>query len=821
MRNLLLSIGILFNLGSVGNASEKIDSYSDDDKPGTIRGVIIEESTGQAMEYANVAIYNQLDSSLVTGGITDNNGEFQIKGMQMGEYYLEAQFIGFEKSKVDDIVLDKSKPIFNSGKIKLSPSAIALGSVNVVADKAAIEYKLDKKVINVSQVINAAGGTAVDVLENTPSVQVDVEGNVTLRGSGSFTVLIDGRPSVLSGTDALRQIPAAALENIEIITNPSAKYEPDGAAGIINLVMKKNSMNGLSGIVNASAGTGDKYRGDFTLNYRTEKFNFFIGADWRDETNYGKMVSERELYLGDTTRFINVDGDRNFNRGGQNFKGGLDYYLSEKTTFTLSGEAGNSKNNRSGDELTEEFTVPQSTDIFSLNQELSFSENDFYSGTVNFQHKFNNDGHKIEAMAFYSERNGMDSDEENELLTDQNYNPTGGYLARIQTTEAEDEKEIRFKADYTLPISKVSKFEAGLQSRIERETEDISFKQYDSESGSYLASDFFSSTTNMKRDIHALYSTYSNKISGIEFMAGLRGELTNREIKSSSDDSEITLNRFDLFPTLHLSYDIGEKNELMASYSRRINRPNGRDLDPVPAYYNRYTVRIGNPGLDPEYTDSYDLGYMLKFGRSYLSLEAFRRITNNKIERLENLGDDDIIYLTPENIGKDYSTGLELMGNVEFTKWLTLNASVSPYFYKIEGEVNGELIDTKSNNWSGRMNASIKFSDVSRLQIQGFYRGPSASAQGETKSMFYSNIAYRQDLLKKKLTATLSIQDPFKTANFARESSGTDFKSYFKWEREPRVVMLTLSYKINNFKSNERGGDSGGGGGNMDMSGEM
>jgi outer membrane receptor protein involved in Fe transport len=821
MQNLLVTISLIFYIVAIGSYAGKADDFSDDEKPGTIKGVIIEETTGQALEYANVAIYKQSDSLLITGGITNEKGEFEIKGMQMGEYYLEAQFIGFEKSKIDDIVLAKENPSFNTGKIKLHPSAVALGSVNVVADKAAIEYKLDKKVINVSQVINAAGGTAVDVLENTPSVQVDVEGNVTLRGSGSFTVLIDGRPSVLSGTDALRQIPAAALENIEIITNPSAKYEPDGAAGIINLVMKKNSMNGLSGIVNASLGTGDKYRGDFTLNYRTEKFNYFIGADWRDETNYGRMISDRELYLGDTTRFITVEGDRDFNRGGQNFKGGIEYFLSDETTFTVSGEAGTSKNNRSGDEFTKEYTIPRSTDIFSLNKEQAVSENDFYSATANFQHKFNADGHKIEAMAFYSERSGVDSDEENEMLTDQNYKPLGEYIARIQTTEAEDENEFRLKADYTLPISKASKLEAGLLSRVERETEDISFKQFDPESGDFITSDFFSNTTKMKRGIHALYSTYSNKIGGVEFMAGLRGELTDREIISSRNDSSITLNRFDLFPTLHLSYDIGDKNEIMASYSRRINRPSGRDLDPVPAYYNRYTVRLGNPGLDPEYTDSYDLGYMFKFGRSYLSLEAFRRITNNKIERLENLGNDGVIYLTPDNIGKDYSTGLELMGNVEFTKWLTVNASISPYFYRIEGELNGQPIDRTSNNWSGRMNTTFKFSDVSRLQIQGFYRGPSASAQGETKSMFYSNLAFRQDLLKKKLTATISLQDPFNTANFARESSGTDFKSYFKWEREPRVVMLTLSYKINNFKSNERGGDPGGGGGNMDMGGEM
>ncbi len=258
MKNLLQTILILFNLIYFSSIAGSHPVYSDDNKRGAIKGVIIDQANGQAMEYANIAVYNKFDSTLVTGGITGNKGEFEIKGVPLGEYYLEAHFIGFEKSKISVIILDKESPLFNSGNIKLSPSAIEIGSVEVVADKAAIEYKLDKKVINVSQVINAAGGTAINVLENTPSVQVDIEGNVTLRGSGNFTVLIDGRPSVLSGSDALRQIPASVLENIEIITNPSAKYEPDGSAGIINLITKKNSMNGLSGIVNGTIGARDK-----------------------------------------------------------------------------------------------------------------------------------------------------------------------------------------------------------------------------------------------------------------------------------------------------------------------------------------------------------------------------------------------------------------------------------------------------------------------------------------------------------------------------------------------------------------------------------
>jgi outer membrane receptor protein involved in Fe transport len=770
------------------------------------------------MEYANIAIYNLVDSSLVTGGITNGKGEFEIRGISFGDYYLEAKFIGFDKSAIKEINISRENPTFNSGNIVLKPSTLKIGSIDVVADKAAVEYKLDKKVVNVSQVYSAAGGSAANVLENTPSVQVDIEGNVTLRGSGSFTVLIDGRPSVLSGSDALRQIPASALDNIEIITNPSAKYEPDGSAGIINLITKKNSLNGFSGIINGSIGTRDKYRGDFLLNYRTEKFNYFLGADWRDETNYGSMSSSRETYLGDTTRYLTIGGDRNYIRGGQNFKGGFDFFLSDKTTFTLSGEVGKSKNNRSGEELIHEYTIPQTTDIYSVNNETSFRENDFYSGTFNLQHKFKEEGHKIEANIFYSGETGIDGDEENEMLTDENYNPSGTYLARVQSSEEEDEKELRIKADYTLPISDVSKLEAGYQGRMEREKESTSFQEYDPVSGTWITSDFFSSAIDFRNDIYAVYATYSNKLGGLEFMGGLRGELTDREIKSSANDSVAALKLYDLFPTLHLSYDIGDKNEIMASYSRRINRPGGWDLNVVPTYFNRYTIREGNPELEPEYTDSYDLGYMLKFGRSYLSLEAFSRITKNKIERVERLGDDGILYLKSENLGKDYSTGLELMGNVEFAKWLTVNASISGFNYRLEGEIDGEAFDRESTNWSGRMNTTIKFSDNSRMQIQGFYRGPSVSAQGESKASFYTTLAMKQDFMKKKLTATLSLQDLFGTANFQRESVTSSFKNRFEMKREPRVVMLTLSYKINNFKSDERGNGSGGGG-NMDMGG--
>ena len=814
--NLILTILVFYHLAF--SKPDIITNDVDDDKRGKIIGFVIDESTKQPMEYANIAIYTIEDSTLVTGGITNENGQFEITGMGFGDYYLEANFIGFEKSSVTNIVLDRKNNILELGTIDLSPSAVALAEVNVVADKAAVEYKLDKKVVNVSQVISAVGGTAVDVLENTPSVQVDIEGNVSLRGSSNFTVLIDGRPSVLSGSDALRQIPASALENIEIITNPSAKYEPDGTAGIINLVMKKNAMNGVNGIVNVSVGTGDRYRGDFTLNYRTEKANYFIGADYRDETNYGNIFRSTETFRGDTTEYLNINGNRDFVRSGFNVKAGVDLYLGKNTTLTLAGETGNSLSEQNGGGKTENYTNPASFAIYSVNEEISARENDFYSLNANFQHKFNDKGHRIEASAFYSGEEGTDDELEGEILADAMFNKTSEYLSRVSSMETEEENEFRFKLDYTNPFSENGRFEAGLQSRLESEIETMDFSDFNTATNSWEINDDFSSSTDFRRDIHAVYSTFANKTGKLEYMAGLRGELTLREIMNTKATKASSLNRFDVFPTAHFSYPVHETTELMASYSRRINRPSGRDLDPMPTYYNRYTLRFGNPDLKPEYTNSFEIGALKRFGnqRSYLSADVFRRITNNKIDRTETLGNDGVFYLYTDNFDKDYSTGLEVTANLSYKEWLILNTSVSMFNYRITGELNGESFDRESTNWSGRMNTTLKFGENSRMQITGFYRGPSVSAQGESKGMFYSNFSYRHEFLERKLSATVSLQDPFGTGNFERESFGENFNSSFRWQREPRVVMLTLSYKINNFKEDR--GDRGGMGG-MDMGG--
>ncbi len=790
-------------------------------RSGRIMGIVVDSQTQQPMEYANIAIFSKRDSSLVTGGITNRSGEFDINGLGFGIYFAEANFLGYEKVSLPEIRIFPTNQTVDLGKLTLNTSSVEMAGIDVVAERQRIEYQIDKKVINVRQDINAAGGTAVDVLENTPSVEVNMDGNVTIRGSSNFTVLIDGRPSVLSGTDALRQIPASVIENIEIITNPSAKYDPDGMAGIVNIVMKKNILAGFNGIVNAMIGTGDKYRTDLTINYRTKKSNLFFGADWSEDNSTGKFFSERETFRNDTSFFLVADGNRDFRRNGFNIRGGADLFLTEMSTLTLSGTFGSFGNERTGGSNLQEFTSPATNSRYMINNNISERGGNLFNTNINFQQKFNDQGtHKLDALFYFSRRVTDETEYQDEILSNASFTSTSTVLDKIRSNENDLSNNIRLKLDYVKPTEKGGKIELGMQSTFDRENEEFNFNNFDRNSLQWIINPMFTSTLDFRHDIHAGYFTWTGKVRQLQLMAGLRGEYTFREIDHAKVDKPYTLNRFDLFPTGHLSLQATNSTQLMASYSRRINRPSGGDLDPFPNYMNQYTIRIGNPDLKPEYTSSYQASVMQRFGTNFISGELFYRSTNNLISQIQELR-DGIVYMTTTNVNRDHSFGTEVTGNFNLTKWFLLNTSVSVFSYRLEGKLNGQSIDRESTNYSLRANGNFSMAENSRIQLTAFYRGPSVSPQGEMSSMFFTNLSYRQEMLKKKLTATLSIRDIFGTGRFEGTTTTPDLKNYFRFERESQVVQLTLSYRINNFRQERTNGNNGtnnaSGAGKMDM----
>lgn len=780
-------------------------------KNGVIKGKIIDAESKTPMQYATISVYRKQDAKLVTGGIASETGAFAINDLPYGQYYLEAIFIGFEKTTVNDVKIVPNASTVDLGTIELAVSREQIEAVEVVAEKRRIEYKIDKKVINVGQDVNASGGTAVTALENTPSVEVDIDGNVSLRGSSNFTVLIDGRPSVLTGSDALKQIPSSVIQNIEIITNPSVKYDPDGQAGIINIVMKKNVLSGINGVLNANIGTGKKYGTDLTLNYKTKKYNLFFGANWNDNTDYGTMRSTREIYQNDTTTYLLLSGRRNQSRGGKQLKLGVDYFLTDKTSVTVSGQVGKYNFDGSGGGNHHKYQQPANVDIYSVQDNNSNRNGNYVSADASFITKYNDTGtHKLEGSFSYRNRDGLSNETIDEYLSDMNYAKSANYLSQVVTDDNSNSKEYRVKLDYTLPMESGNKFEAGAQSRGEREQEDFHFTNFG------VFDPKFSSTTNYKEDIHSIYSTFSGSLHVIKYELGLRGEYNNRSIENSNVKKPYTLDRFDVFPSVHLSYEMVNKSQFMGSYSRRINRPDGRDLDPFPNYMNQYTIRIGNPDLKPEYTDSYEFSFIKNFDKSFVSLETFYRTTNNLITRIQRQ-QGEISYLTMDNLNRDYSIGGEIMANADITKWLLINTSFSLFNYQLKGEVLGKSVDKQSTNYSGRLNATVKFSPDSRLQLTGFYRGPSVSAQGDQKGMVFTNLSYRQEFMKKKLSATLSVRDLLGTMRMQGTSVGDGFKTTFKMTREPRVLMLTLSYKINNYKMEKQAQQEQPAQGNDDM----
>jgi len=777
----------------------------------TVRGKVIEAESSTPMGYANVAIFSAADSTVAGGIMTADNGSFEIKNLLPGKYYLSVKFIGYAKKTIP-IQITAAKQVTDVGLIKLQTTDQKIDEVEVVAEKQRVEFKIDRRVVNVSQNIVSTGGTAVEVLENTPSVQTDFEGNVTLRGSSNFTVLIDGRPSVVKGSDALRQLPAAGIDKIEIITNPSAKYDPDGDSGIINVVMKRNQKGSFSGLVNLTAGLKDKYRGDANFTLRTKKWDFTLGADFSDMTNLGTRNMLQKLTSGDTitTRQTLADGT-NYHKG-HNIKGGIDYILSPSTTIGIVGTVGTMSHGDAnlGHQITSYNLAIPSTYLYQDNSSTRGGK--YWSGNVNFIHKFDNKGQELQGLFYFSGENGDDVTNQVNYNTDASYNPIDLNPYKYRSNESPVEHEYRAKLDYVLPINEKDKLEAGYQGRMEKNKENFIFEEYDYPSDSWINNPKYSSLVDFSQDIHALYGTFSHTNNSFSYQLGLRTEYTNRNLNSQRAHKNYSLTRFDFFPTIHLSQKFAKEFELQGSYSRRLNRPGGFMLEPFPSFMDPYNIRIGNPDLTPEYTGSYELTFLKHINASFVSLEGYYRHTQDLMTRIQTLGTDGIMYHTMANMNNDYSLGSELMINYEIKPGMRLVASGTLYNYWLKGEINGLNVDQQSTNFDGKLNFDMKLTNTTRMQLMGVYRGPTVSAQGSRDGMYFANASIKQDMLKNRLSATLQIQDIFGTMKFSGSSYGPNFENQFKFKRESQIVQLTLSYKINNFSSKpgKEGPDSSG-----------
>ena len=759
---------------------------------GSIYGIVKDSVNGSPLEYTTVMLYKSSDDEAITGTVTNVSGAFNIENIHTGNYYLLLSFVGYQTKRIDGIDLDEENQILDLNTIQIQSTQANLQELLIDGSVPAIDYRIDKKVISVNKQLAAQSGTAVDILENVSSIQIDINGNVLLRGSSGITVLIDGKPSMLSPGEALRQVPAKTIESIEIITNPSAKFDSEGSAGIINIISKKDKLEGTNAYVNLNVGSFGKYGGDFLVGYKKKKINVYLGADYNKRGYPGSRTRERTTFDEDTVFHTTSIGNYTRDRTNGGVRAGIDYSISEHDFISLDLKYQNWKTDRTSEDNVDEWTDSDSTHILSTNFENRNTGGDIFTIRSHYIRMFSKMGHQIKASFSYDYQDGKDNSV-NELMT-----PEGSISDGKKNFESGIADLFRFKIDYTLPIGKQSEFEAGLQSRIQLYHDNTSLEEYNVEEEKYVDDPDFTQVTDYKRNIQSFYGLFRSEVKSFGYQFGFRGEYTDRYIENSSNADPFTFNRFNFFPTIHLSYDFQKQQQIFVSYGRRIDRPRSTWLEPFYTWDNAFNISRGNPELIPEYVDSYELGYLKKFDKNALSVESYYKIGYNKIEEISGVLEENILFHTYENVGQDYSLGLEFTFSYHLFKWWDFDLLGNFFNYRVEGELNGFDFSNQTNSWSSRFNNTFKIYKQTKIQINSMYNGPIVDAQGRYEGYYRLNAAIKTSFLENSLSLVLEFRDVFSSVRNEYNGEGPRFQSNFKSQRDAPLITFSVSYQFDN-----------------------
>lgn len=792
--NLIFSF-ILLNLNIAFSAP--VNSSPAD---GRVTGIILDKQTQQAVEYANLVLYKQSDSSMVTGVVSTADGKFVFNDIKEGSYYLVAQFIGYKKTVIRDVVISKARKQLTLDPIHIEQVSLQLNEMAITAERNNVEYKIDKKVVNVTQNLSNAGGTAVDALRNVPGVNVDNDGNVSVRGSSSFTVLVDGKPSVLEGSETLKLIQASSVDKIEVITNPSAKYDAEGTSGIINILMKKGGNAGFNGVVNATIGKRDKYTGDFLVNLKRKKINYFCGFNARStkNTSYTNTYKESTV-LTDTITYLNSKASRDMIYRSYIGKAGFDYNLNDRNLLSFSSQAGRVDFDGYTDTKYQVWNNPEMLSQYSLNKEHMDVAGDYFLANLSHQKKFQKAGSEVNSMIMYSYWDGHRIESNNENLTSEDWVdlfPVPNQDKRIRT---ESKNEIRIKSDLSLQLDSINRIEAGVQSNFKYINSGQTYKIFDIPSNEWIENQSYRDKLAFYNNVYAVYSTYKSKIRQYEYQLGLRAEYTDRVLDQKEMDKTYSYHKLDLFPSASVSRQFSRERQLQFSYSRRINRPNEQFLNPLPMYSDKYTSMRGNPDLLPEYIDSYELNFMKRLKTAYYSVEVYFRQSNNAFNQMIHVDDKGDYYIDFGNIAHTYFFGADISGNADINKWLSISPAVSLFGYKYKsGNITYEVPDLPVS-MNARTNFNFKLNKSTRIQLNAFLNAPYYDVQGWQDWFYAFGFSARKDMLK-GLTAVLNVNNPFNVYQYhARNKDANLYNTFHIWN-EANVVMFSLSYKINNYK---------------------
>jgi len=789
---------------------------------GTVSGKVVDSRTNLPVEYANVIIFTR-DTAVVNGGITTGEGVFMVRGVPFGSYKLKVSFIGYDDLWIDTLILNGRNRNVLFEPIKLSQSSQMLENVTVTAQRSVLEMQIDRRVFNVDQSILTQGQTASEVLETVPTVEVDMDGNVSLRGSGNVTILIDGRPSALMGSDvatALQQIPAGMIESIEIITNPSAKFDPEGMSGIINIKLRKDRRAGLNGVATVGYGTWEKYNGSLNLNYRTQKFNLFTNYSFNNRDFFRKgttfTVNRRNP---DSLHYVDQDIHLDMLRRSHMIRGGADWFINSKNT--LSAFITYNTNSRSSDE-TVNTEYRDSQEIPSVITRRLSDNSSLGSGhdiVLTWQKKYDTQGRELLVDANYSANNSSGDAWYEDTYTLLDYLESMAY-GQDRRLNDDFSRLASLQADYTHPVTANSKIEAGGRFGYRLIDNDQDARLYDT-----LLGDWVPDTLRINHFIYdeyivAGYTTWSGKVQKFSYKAGLRYEHTWTRGRLIDTGDEFTNKYPALFPSLHISYKMNSETEFQISYSRRISRPRSRALNPFANYSDPLNVRQGNPYLEPEYTNSFEVGFSRMFKKASIIASVFYRQVNNQMERYKFITPEGVTVMTYQNLSSGIQYGYELVGTYNPYRWWTMNATFNMNQRVLDASKIQEGLGNSGMMWSTRLMSTLNLKTGTSVQITGYYSSPWIMTIGVSAPRYGMDMGVRQSLLKNKASLSLRFSDVFYTSRWKMSLDGIGFSQEVERYFDSRVVNLTFSYQFGQQQRDQssrrrgtreqNGGDDGG-----------
>jgi len=770
-----------------------------------ITGKVIDKDSNQPLEYATIAFFSKRLNKMVTGGITDAKGNFSIP-VPTGTYDISIEYISFKSQTIPDKQILNSE---NIGSFSLEIDMEALDEVEIIAERTTVEIRLDKKIYNVGKDLTVSGGTVSDVLDNVPSVSVDAEGNIALRGNDNVLILINGKPSGLVGlnsTDALQQLPAEAIEKVEVITSPSARYESEGTAGIINIILRRSKLQGLNGAITANVGDPTSVGLSGNINYRTGDINFF------NTTSYSYRESPGHSYIftefKQSGNFIDEKTDWTNTRKGLTTNTGIEWYINDSASLTTSVVYSKNDSDRNSVnrllQFDENLILTGESD--RLDPEINDSKTIQYS--FNFTKDFEKSGHTL-TFDFQFEDN--DQDRNSEVIFN-------GTATDIVTTIV-DQTQILLRTDYVYPIGENSQFEIGYRGDFDDRTTDYTVELLNENTNDFEVDTNLSNIFNFKQYINAAYVQFGSKVNKFSYLLGLRMENSQITLDQPTSGDFEKKNYTGLFPTINLNYEISEDENITLGYNRRLRRPRSFFLNPFPSRTSLTNIFQGNPDLDPTYSGKFDLGYLNRLGKFTISTSLYYQNSTNVMDWVSfetgevveiNGIDVPVIQRGPVNLATNDRLGFELNVNYSPSRKWRINSDFNIFNSETKGDFNGQNFDSETLRWSIRINNKLTLPGKIDWQTNMRYRGPWEDAQNIREGNFSASMAFSKDLFKDKASIAFNIRDLLDSSLFRGDvDTDTFFSTREIQYRGGRSFNLSFTYRFNQKKKRERSRNGG------------